>query len=159
MDAGPRRARPALTRISLDSLATRKSDGIRCPMHVAPLPGALAELLFLPAPCSGDRVASNGRVVVTGAFSFSFPSVFSGDVLEYAVHLDASMCWFSAKRPIQDGIETDGWVVCACCSGNGSGWAGQGFARFDEPAQPLHESQEIAGVFGRRHRKPDFGGR
>ena len=83
---------------------------------------------------------------------------------EYSIHLDASVCsslgksaMRIGKRPIQDGIETDG--VCACCSGNGSGWAGQGFARFDEPAQPLHESQEIAGVFGRRHRKPDFGGR
>lgn len=52
MDAGPRRA--ALTRTSLDSHATRKSDGIRCPMHVAPLSGALAELLFLPAlPLAG----------------------------------------------------------------------------------------------------------
>lgn len=56
----------------------------------------------------------------------------------------------SVKRPIQDGIETD--VFCACCSGNGSGWAGAGSAGpllcFDDPPStrpspsaplPLHQ--------------------
>ncbi len=104
-------------------------------MHIAPLSGALAELLFLPAPC---RAASNvvGVVWVFWPFSLFFSLSLFLVMLwrtEYSIHLDASVCsslgksaMRIGKRPIQDGIETDG--VCACCSGNGSGWAGQGFA-------------------------------
>jgi len=169
MNAGPRRARPALTRISLDSLATRKSDGIRCPMHVAPLPGALAELLFLPAPCSGDRVASNGRVVMTGAFSFSFPSVFSGDVLEYAVQMYIWMHQCVGSRqsgPFKTGSRRmAGWCVHVVLETARAGLGRALLALTSRPSPSMNpkkspgylvvatESQTLVGV------KPVWGGR
>ncbi len=116
-----------------------------------------------PSCCSCPPLAAGTGWPVTvwcgrdrGFFLFSFSYLFSGDVSEYSVHLDASVCWFSAKRPIQDGIETVAGC-CACCSGNGSGWAGLGRALlcFDDPAQPLHDHRGI----WLSPPKPDFRGR